>query len=147
MVRRAEPRDLETVVELRRALRREERPDAPDADDDLRTMTRRQLHGSSQIILLAATRDRSVGMLRCALQSPADPAVSTALLTTAWVHPAFRRTGVMTRLVADATDWCAAQGVYDVRLRNAYHNAVASAAWEALGFRIVQVIRQRTTER
>ena len=71
----------------------------------------------------------------------------TAMLTTAYVDPAWRRRGIMKRLVDAAESWCVSHGVYDLRLRNSHDNASANGAWEALGFRIVQVVRQRRTER
>lgn len=146
-IRRAGPRDFDTVLELRRALRREERPDEEPIDAQLRAMTRRQLDSAGQVILLADVGDRTVGILRCALQAPTELVVRTAMLTTAYVEPAWRRRGIMARLVDAAESWCASHGVYDLRLRNAHDNAAANGAWEALGFRIVQVVRQRRAER
>jgi GNAT superfamily N-acetyltransferase len=146
-IRRAGPRDFETVIELRRALRREERPNEEPIDAQLRAMTRRQLDAAGQVIFLAEVQDTAVGILRCALQAPTELVVRTAMLTTAFVDPAWRRRGIMTRLVNAAESWCVGHGVYDLRLRNAHDNAAANGAWEALGFHVVQVVRQRRTER
>lgn len=146
-IRRAGPRDFETVIDLRRALRREERPEEEPIDAQLRSMTRRQLDAAGQVIFLAEVADEAVGILRCALQAPTELVVRTAMLTTAYVDPAWRRRGIMTRLVDAAEEWCASHGVHDLRLRNAHDNAAANGAWEALGFRVVQVVRQRRTER
>jgi GNAT superfamily N-acetyltransferase len=65
------------------------------------------------------------------------------MLTTAYVLPAHRRRGVMRQLVDAAAAWSASHGVIDLRLRNAHDNTAANAAWEALGFSVVQVVRQR----
>lgn len=146
-IRRAGPRDFETVIGLRRALRREERPQEEPIDAQLRAMTRRQLDAAGQVIFLAEVEDEAVGILRCALQAPTELVVRTAMLTTAYVDPAWRRRGIMARLVDAAVSWCATHGVHDLRLRNAHDNAAANGAWEALGFRVVQVVRQRRTER
>lgn len=146
-IRRAESSDFDTVLTLRRALRREERPDEEPIDAQLRSMTRRQLDAAGQVIFLAEQGGDAVGILRCALQAPSDLVVRTAMLTTAYVDPAWRRRGIMGRLVDAAESWCAEHGVYDLRLRNAHDNAAANGAWEALGFRVVQVTRQRLTRR
>lgn len=146
-IRRAEPRDFETVLALRRALRREERPNEEPIDAQLRSMTRRQLDAAGQVILLAEHEGRAIGILRCALQAPSELVLRTAMLTTAYVEPSWRRRGVMARLVDAAESWSAGHGVHDLRLRNAHDNAAANGAWEALGFRVVQVVRQRIRER
>lgn len=146
-IRQADARDFSTVLELRRALRREERPDEEPIDAQLRAMTRRQLDAAGQVILLAEAAGRAVGILRCALQAPSDFVIRTAMLTTAYVDPAWRRQGIMTRLVAAAEQWSAEHGVHDLRLRNAPDNAAANGAWEALGFQVVQVVRQRHRKR
>lgn len=146
-MRRAEPSDFATVIELRRALRREEYPGAPSIERELVEMTRRQLRGVSQVVLLAECGDTAVGVLRCAMQAPVESGPTCALLTTAYVVPAWRRQRVMTRLVAAAEEWCVANGVEQIRLRNAAGNALANAAWEAMGFATVQVIRQRAIRR
>ncbi|MBC7894836.1 MAG: GNAT family N-acetyltransferase [Cytophagaceae bacterium] len=146
-IRRAAPRDFEIVIGLRRSLRREERPGEEPIDAQLRSMTRKQLNAAGQVIFLAEVADEAVGILRCALQAPTELVARTALLTTAYVDPAWRRRGIMTRLVDAAEGWCASHGVRDLRLRNAHDNAAANGAWEALGFRVVQVVRQRRTER
>ncbi|MCC6316214.1 MAG: GNAT family N-acetyltransferase [Gemmatimonadaceae bacterium] len=146
VIRRASREDFETVLALRQALRREERPDEEPIDEELRAMTRRQLSASGQIIFLADDGHRTIGILRCALQAPLDRVTRSALLTTAYVRPAWRRQGVMARLVQAASDWCLRHDVRDLRLRNAPDNAAANGAWEALGFKVVQVIRHRRTE-
>lgn len=146
-IRRADPGDFDTVLELRRALRREEHPDSPMNDRDLIEMTRRQLRGTSQVVLLAVAGGEAVGVLRCALQAPVESGPSSALLTTAYVVPAWRRLGVMARLVAAAEAWSTALGVEQLRLRNAAGNDTANAAWEAMGFATVQVVRQRAIRR
>ena len=139
--------DLESILALRVALRTEEQPGSSDATEHLRELTSRQLQANDQVFWLAQSGGEVVGLVRCAIQAPPAPALHAATLTTAYVRPDFRRQHVMRTLVDAAQHWCVAQGVPTLRLRNGHHNAVANATWEALGFAVVQVVRQRTLER
>ena len=144
-VRQAGPADLGAVTAMRAALRAEERPDAAGRERRrLREYTRQQLVSLGQAFFVAEASGTTVGVLRCALQFTAEGPPSSAMLTTAWVMPTHRRRGVMRRLVEAAAAWSASHGVTDLRLRNASDNATANAAWEALGFAVVQVVRQRS---
>ncbi|MGQ0648874.1 MAG: GNAT family N-acetyltransferase [Gemmatimonadaceae bacterium] len=144
LVRLAGPADVEVVTAMRGALRLEERPASNEGSRErIRELTWRQLHGADQAFFLAEAQGVAVGLLRCALQYSPDNVVHSALLTTAYVFPAHRRQGIMRQLVDAAIEWCTARGVNDLRLRNAHDNASANAAWEALGFTVVQFVRQR----
>lgn len=136
-VRRATPADLEAIVPLRAALRREDpsplrEPALDDDGGELVDLTRRQLGDPRQLWLLAEL-GAPCGLLRCALVRRDDTA-PIAVLTTAYVLPTARRAGVLRQLVEGATAWAASQGVTEVRLRTNVPNADAAAAWGALGF-------------
>lgn len=136
-VRRATSADLDVIIPLRAAQRREDPSSLrePTLDDDgaeLIALTRRQLGDTGQLWLLAE-RDAPCGLLRCAIIRRDDTA-PYAVLTTAYVVPQARRDGVLRQLVEHATTWAAAQGVTEVRLRTNAPNAAAAAAWGALGF-------------
>jgi GNAT superfamily N-acetyltransferase len=147
-IRRASIQDLGDVVRLRSALRREERglagpglvPD--DAGGALQDQTRRQLADESQCWLLATTPGATCGLLRCAIRTH-EGVPAHAVLTTAYVEPAHRRRGVLHALVAAASAWADGRGVRDLRVRTNSANALANAAWEALGFVPAQVVRRR----
>jgi GNAT superfamily N-acetyltransferase len=143
-VRVAGPDDATVVTALRAALRVEESPASPDTSRRrLHAYTRLQLMSLGQVFFLAERGGRTIGLLRCALQFQGEAQPRTAMLTTAYVLPAHRRRGVMRQLVDAAAAWSASHGVIDLRLRNAHDNTAANAAWEALGFSVVQVVRQR----
>jgi ribosomal protein S18 acetylase RimI-like enzyme len=46
-------------------------------------------------------------------------------------------------LLAAADRWCAERGLDEMRLHNAADNPLANAAWEALGFEVVEHLRVR----
>ena len=60
-----------------------------------------------------------------------------------YVVPAWRRRGVLTRLLSAVGRWCEERELGEMRLHNAPDNEGASSAWEALGFRAVEVLRVR----
>jgi ribosomal protein S18 acetylase RimI-like enzyme len=146
VIRRAAPADVDALVALRVALRREERSSLRESPERIRQLTLRQLRGGSQVFFLAESDGDVVGILRCALQPQAtidSEGPRAALLTTAYVAPAYRRRRIMRRLVEAAEQWSAERGVRELRLRNAHRNAAANATWEALGFPVSQVVRCR----
>lgn len=144
VIRRATPADLDVLTALRAALREEERISPATSPERLRELTWRQLNGIAQAFHVAEADGEVVGMLRCVLQAAPAEAPRSALLTTAYVAPTHRRRGIMRELVRAADAWGRGHGVRELRLRNAYDNPGANAAWEALGFSVVQVVRRRT---
>jgi aminoglycoside 6'-N-acetyltransferase I len=58
-----------------------------------------------------------------------------------YVIPAARRRGVLRALLAAAAAWCKSRGLTEMRLHNPADSDVANAAWEALGFTIVEHLR------
>lgn len=150
-VRPATMSDLPRIVELRLALVREHtgnpiysrlRPDAPDR---ARRLFAAQLRSPEEVIFLAERERQVVGILRC-VQAGGLPLLFPAThgyISSVYVVPAVRRRGVLRALLDAAVDWCASRGLTELRLHNAADNPVANAAWEALGFQIVEHLRLR----
>jgi ribosomal protein S18 acetylase RimI-like enzyme len=148
-IRRATTRDLDAVVTLRLALLREY-PDhpiygrlRPDAEMRARPVFEAQLESDNEVIFLAEHDGRAVGLLRCV-----DTVASTLLMpdrycyvSSVYVHPRFRRRGVLTALLDCAREWCARRGLSEMRLHNVGSRASAAAAWDAAGFEVVEQLR------
>jgi GNAT superfamily N-acetyltransferase len=150
-IRRANPSDLDTVVALRLALLREECRNA--ASGRLRAgVTRRanqlyraQLESPGEVTLLAEHDGVALGILRCA-ESSGHPLLEPdryAYVSSVYVVPAARRSGVLRALLSQANHWCRDRGLVEMRLHNAVDSATANAAWDALGFAIVEHLRVR----
>jgi ribosomal protein S18 acetylase RimI-like enzyme len=150
-VRPATPADLDTVVGMRLALWKEEARSAlfadphPDAAARARQITASQLLDDDQVFLLAISGTEAVGALRCTVThgSPMLRQAARGFLSAAYVRPAFRRRGVLRTLVAAAEAWCRERDAHDLRLHCTPENVEGNAAWEALGFGVVEVVRQR----
>ena len=151
IVRRATVDDLTTVVALRIALLREHADNAvyrrlrPDAEERARELFRAQLQAEDQCTFLADHGPRTVGILRCA-DTPGSPLLFPSrygYLSSVYVVPDVRRTGVLRALMAAAEGWCRDRGLREVRLHSAPESALSGAAWEALGFEIVEQLRMR----
>ena len=160
-VRQATVADLEAVVRLRLALLREhgEHPIygrlRADAADRARALYGAQLVAAGEAIWLAEAGGEAIGILR-SVDSHGSPLLHPArycYVSSAYVVPAWRRRGVLRRLLGAVEQWCAEEGLGEIRLHNAADNAGAGATWESLGFRAVEVLRVRrvgeggTTER
>jgi aminoglycoside 6'-N-acetyltransferase I len=151
-VRRATLADAERIAELRLALLGEHKTNAiysrirGDAPARALELTRQQLQADRQVMFVAADGDRLVGVLRCIdmrghrLLRPAR----FAMISTVYVEPAARRKGVLRSMMDAAIAWSRERGLEEMRLQNAVDNRLAAAAWEALGFRVVEQIRLRS---
>jgi ribosomal protein S18 acetylase RimI-like enzyme len=108
-------------------------------------LTEEQLASDQQIMFVAVKGERVVGMLRCIEQRghrllwPAR----YAHIGTVYVQPSVRRRGVLRSLMHAAIAWSRERGLKEMRLQNAIDNPIAMAAWEALGFRVVEQVRLR----
>lgn len=157
VVRPATPRDLPVVVELRLALLREHERNPlyeqlrVDAPARARRLFAAQLRSPDEILFLAERGGGGggggevVGILRC-VQTDGLPMLLPAryaYISSVYVVPAARRQGVLRSLFTAALDWCRARGITEIRLHNAVENAAANAAWEALGFQVVEYLRMR----
>jgi ribosomal protein S18 acetylase RimI-like enzyme len=148
-VRPATERDLSAVVELRLALLREHRTSLiygqlrPDARARARRLFAAQLRSPNEVILLAEVGGEVVGILRCVQSSGLPLLLPTyyGYISSVYVTPAARRRGVLRALLAEAVAWCKSRGLTEMRLHNVADSEVANAAWEALGFKIVEHLR------
>jgi ribosomal protein S18 acetylase RimI-like enzyme len=150
-VRRATTDDLADVVALRLALLREHagnpihgqlRPDAPER---ARRLFAAQLRSNDEVIFLAEREREVVGILRCVRMAGLPLVVPSVYgyVSSVYVIPGARRSGVLRALLDAAIAWCQARGITELRLHNAAESAVANAAWEALGFRVAEHLRVR----
>ncbi|HET7585767.1 MAG TPA: GNAT family N-acetyltransferase [Gemmatimonadaceae bacterium] len=152
MVRAATQADIDTITALRLALLEEHRENPLYARPRAalraraRSLFARQLASPREITLLAFRNGTPVGMLRC-LESEGYPLMLPArygYLTSAYVCPEARRTGVLRHLVDDAVAWCRSRGLTQMRLHSVVHAADANGAWDALGFAIAEHLRVRS---
>jgi ribosomal protein S18 acetylase RimI-like enzyme len=150
-VRRATAADLETVVALRLALLREECQSPgygrvrPGVARRARQLYRAQLESPAEVTLLAEQDDNAQGILRCA-ESTGHPLLEPdhyAYVSSVYVVPAARRSGVVRALLDQAFQWCRDRNLVEMRLHNAADSAVANAVWDALGFNVVEHLRVR----
>ena len=144
--------DAERIAELRLALLAEHKTNAiysrlrRDASARALELTKQQLAADRQVMFVATEGDRVTGVLRCIevrghrLLRPSR----YAMISTVYVERAARRKGVLRALMAAAMGWSRERKLREMRLQNAVDNPLAVAAWEALGFRVVEQIRLRS---
>ena len=65
-------------------------------------------------------------------------------VSSVYVTPKARERGVLRTLMAAADGWCRDHGLDEMRLHNAADNPLANAAWESLGFEVVEHLRVRS---
>lgn len=150
-IRPATVADLESVVALRLALLREEH-DSPiygrvrgDAVRRARQLYRAQLTSRTEVTLLADVDGATVGILRC-VESTGSPLLEPdryAYVSSVYVVPAARRTGIVRALLDRAGHWCRDRALAEMRLHSSAGSATANAAWDALGFTVVEHLRVR----
>ena len=151
-VRPATMADAERIAELRLALLGEHRSHAiysrlrRDAPARAIELTEEQMTSDREAMFVATRGERLVGMIRCIDQRGHRLLRPSrfALISTVYVEPAFRRQGVLRSLMDAAIAWSRERGLTEMRLQNAIDNPLALAAWDALGFRVVEQIRLRT---
>ena len=151
-VRQAVARDLPAILALRMALLREHAHNAiygrlrPDAETRAAKLFAAQLQSPNEVIFLAEAGGEAVGVLRC-IHSAGSPLLDPpqyAYVSSVYVMPKARERGVLRALLAAADDWCEGRGLEEMRLHNAADNPLANAAWEALGFEVVEHLRVRS---
>jgi GNAT superfamily N-acetyltransferase len=152
VVRGATLADLDTIVALRLALLREHHGDPvygrlhPEADQRAPSLFAQQLVSPLDVFFLAERHDECVGLLRCT-ESRASPLLLPeryGYISSVYVVPAMRRRGILRALLARADLWCRGRGITEMRLHNVPFGTAAAAAWEALGFGIVEHVRARS---
>ena len=151
-IRPAQLADAERIAELRLALLGEHKTNAiysrvrADARSRAVDLTKEQLASDHQAAFVATEGERIIAVLRCIdqrghrLLRPAR----YAMISTVYVEPGARRQGVLRSLVDAAIAWSRERGLTEMRLQNAIDNPLSIAAWDALGFRVVEQIRLRT---
>jgi GNAT superfamily N-acetyltransferase len=152
VVRHATLEDVPQIVALRLALLREEERNLffahphPDAAERALELTRAEVGTPGEVFLLAARGASIVGMLRCrsVRRMPLVAGARQAVVTTVYVVPEARRTGVLRALLESADRWCREQGLTDMRLQCALSNDVGRKAWESLGFAPAETLYLRT---
>jgi ribosomal protein S18 acetylase RimI-like enzyme len=151
VVRRATFGDLPIVVELRLALLRENGDHAvygqlrPDARDRAYEVFGSQLRAPNEAMFLAERGGEIVGILRC-VDTPNSPLLYPdryCYVSSVYVRPRTRRSGVLKALLRRAAEWCVERDIAEMRLHNV-PKSVASKAWEALGFRVMEEVRRKT---
>lgn len=151
-VRRATPDDIDVVVRLRVALLREY-PEHPiygqlrsNAEELARPVFGAQLASGNEATFLAEDDDgAAIGIIR-AVESAAPPFLVPeryCYVSSAYVAPEYRRHGVLRLLLARASEWCRHRGLGEMRLHSVGTSENASAAWDALGFEVVEQVRVR----
>jgi ribosomal protein S18 acetylase RimI-like enzyme len=150
-IRRATLSDLDTILTLRMALLREHAHNAiygrlrTDADQRAARLFAAQLQSPNEVLFLADLNGETVGVLRC-IQSSGSPLLEPAqyaYVSSVYVTPRAREQGVLRALLEAADRWCGDRGLDEMRLHNAADNPLANAAWEALGFEVVEHLRVR----
>lgn len=150
-IREATIRDLPVVVELRLALLRENETHPvygrlrPDVEARAEELFAAQLEHAGESIFLAERDREIIGILRCveSLGSPLLQPARYCYVSSVYVRPHARRSGVLRAMLARAMKWCRERGLDELRLHNVPTNDEASAAWDALGFEVVEHVRLR----
>ena len=149
-VRRAALADLPTIVDLRLALLREN-GDHPvygrlraDARERAYDVFGAQLRASNEVMFLAEMRGAVVGILRCVetLNAPLLHPDRYWYVSSVYVRPTARRSGVLTALLRRADEWCSDRGLTEMRLHNVPGGS-AGAAWSASGFAVIEEVRRK----
>jgi aminoglycoside 6'-N-acetyltransferase I len=150
-IRAATVDDVDLVTELRLALLREHGGNPiyarlrRDAEQKARPLYAAQLRSTQEVIFLAEREGATVGILRCidTLGSPLLDPSRYGYVSSVYVRPAARRSGVLRALLDTAERWARGRGLTELRLHNAADNEVAASTWEGLGFGIVEQLRLR----
>ena len=152
VVRIATIHDLPQVTALRLALLREEERNPffadphPEANTRALTLTRADFATPDSVFFVAVRGETIVGMLRCRVvrRSPLVADSRQAAVTTVYVVPEQRRTGVLRALLAATDDWCRQQRLAGMRLQCALTNDAGRKAWESLDFSPAEVVYIRS---
>jgi GNAT superfamily N-acetyltransferase len=151
VVRRATLADLPAILALRMALLHEHAHNTiygrlrTDAEARAAKLFALQLQASSEVVFLAELDGEGVGVLRC-IHSTGSPLLEPAhygYVSSVYVVPKAREQGVLRALLVAAEQWCADRSLDELRLHNAADNPLANAAWDALGFEVVEHLRVR----
>ena len=153
-VRRATESDLTTIVALRMALLQAHRANIlyarlrRDAPARARKLFAAQLSAPDEVTFLAIEGEEGgtvLGILRCvhARGYPLLDPTSYGYVSSVYVVPEARRRGVLRVMLAEAEGWCRERGLTELRLHSVVGHGESNAAWDALGFEPVEVLRVR----
>ena len=73
--------------------------------------------------------------------SPLLDPMRYAYVSSAYVRPDARRRGTLRALVDAARAWCDERGLTELRLHSVANDPGSNAAWDALGFTVVEHMR------
>lgn len=150
-VRAATLDDLDAIVELRLSLLREYHDHPfyarlrPNTRERAYELYHNQVVSPYEAIFLAERGERVIGVLRC-VDTPTSPMLMPeryCYVSSVYVLPEERRKGVLRGLLAAADQWCHERGLREMRLHNSVFSRDARQAWKALGFDVVEEVRQR----
>ena len=151
VVREATLVDLDAIVAMRLALLREHAGNPvygrlhPDAEARAPALFAQQLVSLSDLFLIAESGHAPVGLLRCT-ESRTSPLLLPeryGYVSSVYVLPAMRRRGILRAMLGRAEAWCRDRGIAEMRLHNIPQGTPAAAAWNALGFGVVEHVRTR----
>ena len=151
VIRPATRDDLSTVVALRLALLDEHRDNPvysrqrPDAPARARRLFASQLESAHETTFLAEEGGAAVGILRC-VSSQGSPLLEPpgyCYVSSVYVVPAARRRGVLRALLARAERWARERGFPEIRLHSVAGHEGSNAAWDTMGFEVVELLRVR----
>ena len=154
VIRPATRDDLDTVVTLRLALLEEHRANPlysrrrADAAARARRLFGAQLDSVHETTFLAEQDGTAVGILRC-VSSQGSPLLEPAAycyVSSVYVVPDARRHGVLKALLDRAVRWSRERGFPEIRLHSVAGHDSSNAAWDALGFEVVEHLRVRQVE-
>jgi GNAT superfamily N-acetyltransferase len=149
IVRRGTSADLDTILAMRLALLREysEHPIygrlRSDAEQRARPIFAAQLDSENEVVFLAEVNAVALGLIRC-VETAASPLLIPdryCYISSVYVRPEARRHGVLKELFQRARDWCRERGLTEMRLHNVGTRESSAAAWDALGFKVVEQVR------
>ncbi len=136
-IRQATIDDVGTVVSLRLDLLREYANHPvygrlrADAEFRAQDLYRAQLAAMDQAIFLAERGPHAAGILRC-VDTAGSPLLNPArycYVSSVYVEPSQRRTGVLHTLLERAGTWARDRGLTEMRLHNSSHSPDAVAGW------------------
>jgi GNAT superfamily N-acetyltransferase len=115
----------------------------PDAEQRARPIFAAQLDSDNEAMFLAERDGTTVGLIRC-VETAASPLLMPdryCYVSSVFVRPEFRRKGVLRALLRHAQGWCRGRGLTEMRLHSVGTREASAAAWDSLGFEIVEQVR------
>jgi GNAT superfamily N-acetyltransferase len=114
-----------------------------DAEQRARPIFAAQLDSENEVVFLAEENAIALGLIRC-VETAASPLLIPdryCYISSVYVRPEARRHGVLRELFQRARGWCRERGLTEMRLHNVGTREASAAAWDALGFKVVEQVR------